>query len=156
MERKVFRSRVSVLLMALILVPVSLPIISMIRSGNIVNPGFYIMVGVFVFIVFIFSGIRYVITDKQLMLHTWGTCKVSCPLSKIVSAERSYDPLASAAGSLKRLCIRFKKGYGAFPYWLISPVREQEFLETLKMYNPDIHIRVNNKKGWWRIWDWDI
>jgi hypothetical protein len=39
---------------------------------------------------------------------------------------------------------------------LISPVREQEFLEALKTVNPSIQITVSDKKGVWRFWDWDI
>ena len=155
MKRKVFRSRVSVLLISFFLLPILPVFIAIVRSGNIFNPGFYVLIGICAFVVFIFSGVRYEITDKELMFSTWGTCKASCPLSKILSVERSYNPLSSPAMSLKRLKICFKKGY-KWPFTLISPVREQEFLETLKTYNPNIYIRVNNKKGWWRIWDWDI
>ena len=158
MERKVFRSRVSVLLVIILLL-IFLPAFMLIIrfSGNIfTDPAFYIITGSIALLVFIFSGVRYEITDEQLRLSTWGTCKWNCPLSQIVSVERSYNPLSSPSASLKRLCIRFKKGFGDFPYCLISPAREQEFLEILKKHNPDIYIRVENKKGWWRIWDWDF
>jgi hypothetical protein len=69
--------------------------------------------------------------------------------------ERSYNPLSSPAGSLKRLSIRLVEG-ARYPYWLISPVREQEFIETLKSIDPSIYIHVTVKKGIWRFWDWDI
>jgi hypothetical protein len=40
---------------------------------------------------------------------------------------------------------------------LISPVREREFIDELKAVNPDIVIDVPpDKKGIWRVWDWDI
>ena len=72
----------------------------------------------------------------------------------------SYSIGKAFAASVKRLRIHFKKEYfWYFPtliYPLISPVREQEFLETLKTINPNIQIRINDKKDWWRIWDWDI
>jgi len=100
----------------------------------------------------------YELTEKQLILKICGGSYFTFPLSVIASVERSYNPLSSPAGSLKRLKIRMKKGY-KFPYALVSPVREQEFLETLKQLNPDINIRVSDKKGWhriYRIWDWDI
>ena len=155
MEKKVFRSRISVLMMVFILAIVSLPLIPMISSGNIFYPVFYIIAGVIVFIVLLVSGFRYVITDGQLRVSTWGTRTWTCPLSKIVSVERSYNPLSAPAASLKRLLVRFEKGY-KYPFTLISPVREKEFLETLKKHNPDIYIRVPDKKGWWRFWDWDI
>ena len=151
MESKVFRSRVSVLLMVIIFVPLFLPVLPVILSGNIFNSTFYTVAGIFVFIVLLaIFGMRCKITEQTLKVGM-----TSFPLSQIVSVERSYNLLSSPAASLKRLSIRFKKG-AKYPWILISPAREQEFLETLKKYNPEIYIRVENKKGWWRIWDWDI
>ena len=43
-----------------------------------------------------------------------------------------------------------------YPWLNVSPVREQEFIETLKAINPDIEINVSDKKGIWRILGWDI
>jgi hypothetical protein len=108
-----------------------------------------------VFFAMLFGGIRYVITDKQVLFKFFGLTG-SCPLNQIVSIKRSYCLLSSPAASLKRIEIRFKKGYAELPFCFISPVREQEFLDTLKKHNPNINICVVNKKGWWRIWDWDI
>ena len=122
----------------------------MIYWGN-----YTVSIVVIIVCVFIFGGIRYVITDKQVLLKFWGLTG-SCPLNQIVSVKRSYCPLSSPAASLKRLEVRFRKGYTELPFCYISPVREQEFLETLKMLNPNIQIDVSNKKGWWRIWDWNI
>jgi len=152
MERKVFRSRISVAIVIIITVPILIPLIPMIREGNIFNPAFYTMIGVIAFVVLLFCGIRYELTDSHFKVKMWG----EVPLSEIVSVERSYNILSSPAASLKRLKIRFQKGYKFFSFILISPVCEQEFLETLKKLNPDIYIRVPDKKGWWRIWDWDI
>ena len=154
MERKVFRSRISVLLI-IILLPILLPLVMMALSGNIFNTAFYILVGTMLFIVSLFSGLRYEIANEKLIYSLWGMGKFNCPLSQIVSVERSYNPLSSPAASLKRLRIGFAKGY-KLPYALISPAREQEFLDALKKANPDVYIRVDDKKGWWRIWDWDI
>ena len=155
MERKVYRSRISVLMMGFILLCFLPALIPMISSGNVLNPVFYILVGSLAFVMLIALGMRCEITDKHLIISTWGTCKVNCPLSQIVSVERSYNMLSSGAFSLKRLSIRSKKG-SKYPWMLISPVREQEFLDTLKKYNPDIYVRVENKTEWWRIWDWDL
>jgi len=155
MERKIFRSRISILLIGIILLLCLPGLIPMIRSGNIFNPGFYIIAGVFVFVVLLFCGMRYELTENHLIFKMWGVVGFKIPLSVIISVERSYNLLSSPAGSLKRLKIRMKKGY-KYPYALVSPVREQEFLEALKKHNPDIYIRVSDKKGWWRIWDWDV
>jgi hypothetical protein len=90
-----------------------------------------------------------------------GKPYTSIPISVIVSIERSYDQFGGIATSMKRLRFRFKKGYKWNIGWatapLISPVREQEFLELLKSINPNIQINVIDKKGrWWSLWGWDI
>ena len=151
-NKKVFRSRISVLMLIFILaifVPITMPMIKF-----MIIPGLWIMGITFLFVVFIFSGIRYVITDNYLSFNTWGTCKHDFPIWRIVSIKRSYNLLSSPAASLKRLCVDCS---GAdFPYLLVSPVREREFIETLKAINPNIRVDVTDKKGWWRNWDWDI
>ena len=152
MEKKIFRSRVSVLILLFLTIICGFPLIPIIRSGNIFNPGVYTVAGVLIFGYALFFGISYVITEGKLLIKIFGATTVKAEISKIISIERSYNPLSSPAGSLKRLKISFNK----WPYCLASPVREQEFLDALKEINPNIYIRVSNRKGWWRIWDWDI
>jgi hypothetical protein len=120
------------------------------------TPPFYILVGIITFIVLSFAHSHfwmcYEIANDNLRISIWGTCFTSCQISQIVSVKRSYHPCTpQVAGSFKKLKI-IKTG---FPY-LISPVREQEFLDALKEINPNSSICVSNTKGWWRFWDWDI
>ena len=164
MEKKVYRSRISVLLIVIILVFCLPVLIRMI----IVYSGFYIIAGIFgIFMVFALLALRsvyYVLTDKEMQIYyLWGI--ISKPFGKIdisaiTSVERSYISMYSTAASLKKMRFHFKTGYKGYCPWgydlLISPVREQEFLETLKTLNPNIQINVTNKTGWWRIWDWDV
>jgi len=152
-EKKVFRSRISVLFLIFVLavfIPSSIPMIK-----HMILPGLYTLGGTLVFIVFMFSGMRYVISGDKLYMKIWIIPSGSVKIADIVSIERSYNPLSSPAASLKRL--RLGLGERAkFPYTLISPVKEQEFIEELKAINPDIYVRVPVKKGMWRIQDWDI
>jgi len=153
-EKKVFRSRISVILagfMLAILIPFC--IMPMIKYPF--NPGFYLVGGILMLVVFIFGGMRYVISDDKLYLKIWIITGGSVKISDIIAVERSYNILSSPAASLKRLQLVFGKG-AKFPTALISPVREQEFIEELRMVNPNIFVRVPVKKGIWRIWDWDI
>ena len=150
---KVFRSRISVLLIGFILaifIPSTIPMI----KHMIIN-GLWIMGGTFVFIVFLFSGMRYLITEDKLYVKIWMFSSWSVEIKNIISVERSYNPLSSPAASLKRLRVGLSERE-KFPYVLISPVREQEFIEELKAVNPDINVSVTNEKGIWRIQDWDI
>jgi len=151
--KKVFRSRISVLLLGFILavfIPCTIPIIK-----HMVISGLWIMGGTFVFIVFLFSGMRYLISEDKLYIKIWMLPSGSVEIKNIISVERSYNPLSSPAASLKRLRIGIG-GKAKFPYMLISPVREREFIEELKAVNPDIYVSVPDKKGIWRIQDWDI
>jgi len=116
--------------------------------------GFYILGGVLLFGILIITGMRCVISGEKLYLKMWFISNRGVNISDIVLVKRSYNPIASHAASFKRLSIHFKTG-GIF--WLISPVREKEFIEALKAINPNIYVHIPEKTGkWWRFWDWDI
>ena len=149
-QKKVFRSRISVLLAGLLLavfIPVFVPIVIHEKYE-----GLYGSVGALLFCLFLLSGMRYIISENKLYLKNWFIPCGSTNIVNITSVKRSYNPLSSPAASLKRLHIRITKHQP----WLISPVREQEFIKDLKAINPDIEVSISDKKGMWRIWDWDI
>jgi len=152
-ENKVFRSRISVLMAGFILaifIPSTIPMIKyMIISGLV------IMGGTFLLVVLMFSGMRYIISGDTLYVKIWFIPSGSVKISSITSIKRSYNPLSSPAAALKRLRLDLRKSE-KYPYILISPVRETEFIEELKAVNPDITVNVPQKKGIWRIQDWDI
>ena len=151
--KKVFRSRISVLMLVLILailVPCTIPMIK-----HMIIPGLWTMGVTFLFIIFLFSGMRYHISGDKLFVKIWILPNGSVEIKNIISVERSYNPLSSPAASLKRLRLNLR-GKAIFPYMLISPVREQEFIKELKAVNPYIYVHVPVKEGKWRVQDWDI
>ncbi|MDR1115492.1 MAG: PH domain-containing protein [Tannerella sp.] len=151
-SKKVFRSRISVLLIGCILaifIPVS---VSVWMITPRINESIYILGASLLFVIFIFSGMRYIISENRLYAKIWMIPFGSVKIADIASVKRSYNPISSPAASLKRLHLCFANRR----FWLISPVREQEFIEELKSVNPDIMVNVPEKKGLWRIWDWDI
>ena len=75
-------------------------------------------------------------------------------ITDILSIKRTHNPLSAPAASLKRLSIYSVKSKCSG--FLISPVHEQELLDTLKAINPDINMQVPDRKGKRRIWDWNI
>ena len=149
----IFRSRISVLVIGTILATFIFVFIPIFKNKvKLMRWNMYAISGVLLFTVSIFCGTRYIISgDKVYMKIMWVIPNGSANIANIVSVERSYNLLSSPAASLKRLHIRFKKGG-----WLISPVKEKEFVEALKAVNPDIVVNISEKKGKWRIWDWDI
>jgi hypothetical protein len=153
MEKKVFRSRISVLLTVIILAILihgTIPAIQQKAFGSL-----YKTAGVLVFIAFISSGIRYEISGSSLYCKMWFITTGIANIADIISVKRTYNPLSSSAASLKRLYIYFNNNV-PFPFWLISPAREQEFIEALKAIKPSISVNVPDRKGIWRIWDWDL
>ena len=157
MVKKVFRSRLSVLLILLTLGVLLYPVYLL---GELI---FAIIIGIsIIYGFFQLRSLYYVVTNSEIQIYyMWGFMGKPFSrmlISSITTVERSYYPFATAA-SLKKLRFRFKKGYKWYRYGftpVLSPVREQEFLETLKAINPHIQINVIDKKGWWRFWDWDF
>ena len=155
-ERKVFRSRFSVLLIGIILtllLPGFIPIFIH-KTYQVM----YILGGIFVFILLIYSGIRYVISEGKLYLKIWSIPTCSLKISDIASMERSYDIFdipTNTTASFKKLRLQFVRDT-KYPYIHVSPVREQEFIEELKKINPNIYVSFYDKKGIGRILDWDI
>jgi hypothetical protein len=155
MDKKIFRSRISVLLGGFILVLFTLSAALMFYySGAIVAACIIYGVLLLLFALIAF-GMRYVIIKDKLYIEMLGIREKNIDIKDIISVRRSYNPLSSPAASLKRLSIHLKNRKN-YQYLFISPVREQEFLDILKSVNPDIDIQVSEKKGKWRIWDWDI
>jgi hypothetical protein len=161
-EKKIFRSRISVVLMGVMsaaFISASVPLLlagAYAACAVTVVPTLLIVIGVS-------TGFRYVITGDRLCIKIFRAIPYwSIDIPDIVSVRRSYNPLSSPAASLKRLCLRFNKEVPKwmkrmkYPNCLVSPVREQEFLDALKSVNPDIDIQVSDKQGRWRFWDWDL
>ena len=149
-NQRVFRSRINVLLLGVVLVGFISRIKHMITSGSF---SYGETLG-FIVIMFLVCGFRYVISGDKLYIKTfWIIPCGSQKISNIVSVKRSYNPLSTAAASLKRLAVN---GGSVFSYMLISPVREQEFIEELMSVNPNIKVRVPDEKKILRILDWDI
>jgi len=151
-NKEVFRSRYSIVLILIIVASLVLVIRALIQS-----PGIEVIIAfiVFTLVVVIVSGINYVIDGDHLIFRTWSVQNGKIDIHSIVKVERTYFPLASNAGSFKRLYGKTKKG-SKIPIFLISPQNEERFLERLKQVNPGIEIKVRNKKGFFRFWDWDI
>ena len=155
MEKKtIFRSRVSMLLLGFTLAIALLLPIFVIRKGVGIEASIIVIVATlfpFIIITPMLFRMRYSISKWQLDVPYYGGIEIL----DIISIKRSYNPLSSPAASLKRLRIDYRKN-GKKGWILISPVREEEFIEMLKNVNPRIQINVSNKKGIWRIQDWDI
>ena len=152
MEKKKFRSRVSVALLIFVFL-CCFSVFPFMPPHSISLTIMIIMCSTFAFCLFIMFTTNYVIQGDVLIAKCCGQ-SININIHEIESIKRSYNPLSSPASSLKRLCVN--KTIHKWSYTLISPVREEEFLAILKEINPNIIIEVNDKKSVLRFWDWDI
>ncbi|MGL5545714.1 MAG: PH domain-containing protein [Tannerellaceae bacterium] len=152
-KQLVFRSRISVLLIILIVGIFMFASFTVFRSRDCVEMG--VFVGALAFVMSLLSGIRYTISATTLSLNIWFIRVMRINVADIRSIERSYNPLSSPAASLKRLGVTFTKN-DRTSYILISPVDEPRFIAQLKRINPYIDINIPDKKDAWSLLDWDI
>jgi len=165
-EKKVFRARISVLLIVILGVfHIGIGYSISTHSDTFFNVGTYILIGSLVICFIAFRSFYYVLTEKEIQIYyLWGLQGKPYPhkifISTIISVERSNTLVGT--GSLKSIRFRLKKDHKWQHYlWTstpsVSPVREKECLETLKSLNPNMQINITDKKGWlWRFLYWDI
>jgi hypothetical protein len=157
MEKKVFRSSISILLILFILATVLLPVFLMAPHADVTT--LTVLFSCLLFCIALLAAIRYEIEGSTLRIKLFGfTSGGKIDIRSVCLLKRSYNPLSSPASSLKRLAVYRT---GKFPgkavlCALISPADEKEFIKTLKSLNPAMKVLMSDKTGWWRFWDWDI
>ncbi len=146
-----YRSRISVLMILFILGIFSIILL----DGTDIEENVIILTIPFLFTIAIFATINYTISDDNLIIRTLGFKMGTIDIAQIKSLKRSYNPLSSPAGSLKRLEVKFYHK-GRLETALISPIHEGMFVQRLKEMNPSIEANITQSKNVLRFWDWDI
>lgn len=132
-EGIVYRSRIDWWLAALLLVPTGFVLYEMVKEllGGIVN---WPMIGTSLLLVAIIiplANIKYVLYGEYLKVSCsyFGTERVR--YEDMVSAKKTYNPLSSAALSVRRIQIDYVEN-GAHKMVLISPKNRDAFIEELR------------------------
>lgn len=150
-----YRSRISVLLFIVIFGILLLPLLD---GKDLFTKGIALGISyIFIIIVCLLLSltINYTITQNDLIIKILCSKMAAIDIARIKCIKRSYNPLSSPAASLKRLEVKFYSK-GSLETALISPINETEFLEKLIGINPNIEIKVVQKRNILRFWDWDI
>jgi hypothetical protein len=154
MEKKVFRSRISVVFAGIVLAVFILITVPLFRYG--IYAAAIVIIGLWLlWFLNMITGFRYEIANGKLYLKLWTRTFLCVNITDVVSVERTYIRFYSPADSLKlwrygatvsmrNLCLHFKKNQ-ICTCCFVSPVREQEFLDILKSINPDIDIQESKK-----------
>lgn len=151
-----YRSRISVLLFILIFGVLFFPLLN---SEGLLAKGisvFGVYISIMIISLLLFLTINYTITGSDLTIKVLGfKMPPTIDIMLIKSIKRTYNPLSSPAASLKRLEVKFYHK-GRLEIALISPACEAEFLDKLKEINPNIEVRVVQKRNILHFWEWDI
>ena len=102
-----------------------------------------LLIPVILFFLFVFSGIKYSVDQKDLTVHSSFFSRNKIPVSAIRKIRETNNPLSSPTASLDRLEIFYNK----FDSIIISPVRTEEFLKNLLAINPKIEVIRKPKRN---------
>lgn len=123
---KVYKSRISLLLVTLLVLLCYCPLLFIQQEGFLpyVIAATIIVVG----IALCFCGIKYVIDGDVLKVYSFWGIHEDIKISSITKIEHSRCLLSSPAASRKRLAIHYNK----YDIVYISPRKQEEFLEEIK------------------------
>ena len=123
---KVYKSKVDLWLMGIIVGSLALPIVLSLILGEAFWVTFFICGLTLALVAWLYFATRYKVSHKTINIHG-GLFKVNIPLDSIKSVKNSRNPLASPAFSLDRLEIT----YGTNKKILISPKDKTGFLSDI-------------------------
>lgn len=109
-------------------------------DGSMMIPVILVAVAFFVFMLILFKGTYFEISDRNLIVYEFFRPTV-LPIDKIESVTRVKTILACSATSLtNRLAIKFsdRKVLKSSMPLIISPVRQTDFINQLIKINPNI------------------
>ncbi|MEG6616749.1 PH domain-containing protein [Peptococcaceae bacterium 1198_IL3148] len=93
-----------------------------------------IMLPIAVFMLWFWYTTGYQVADGDIVVK-YGPIKKRVPIKEISKINKTKNPISAPALSMDRLEIIYGKHYDMV---LISPVRQQEFIDLLLQENPDI------------------
>ena len=119
---------------------------------NLQTPHMIMQPLIFLFVGTIWFGIRYQVNDKLLKIKLGPFIPWKVDIMDIQTVSRSYNPISSPATSLRRISFKIKGG----GLLLLSPLKEQEFIQALIEVNPEIQNKVKEESagGLTRFWYW--
>lgn len=131
-----FRSRVSILLVFIILAALSPGIITSLRDGEIVAA--LAISGVGLLVLPILFCIRYRIEDDKLYVGEVFRKGTAYDLKKLESIMPTRSMLSAPAASLRRIKLDFGCGQAL----IISPANQDLFIDEVLRINPNVKVNI--------------
>lgn len=146
METNKYRSKQSILINLIAIVPILGGILWPLVNGYQTPALWVILIPTLVFVTTILWGINYRIEAGLLKVRIafWTTWRID--IQKIKSINRSFNALSSPASSLKRIQVAYEGGQ-----ILLSPANEELFIKELLRTNPDIWMNLEYDNSSWKL-----
>lgn len=133
---KIYKSKISPLLLVLVILPMIILLVWMIQMGSWL--GFSIIAVTLAFLVYLFLTTYYVIEGDKLRVRSGFLVNRIIEIEKIRKVETSKSFLSSPATSFDRIELSYNK----FDSVSISPSDKISFVEELKSLNPAIELKL--------------
>lgn len=136
-----FRSSISIIIAVPITLLFLFNIYNVLIESNQVTLGWVVLwIFIFGFTILILFGIRYVVTETHIIIKMGPFTFLKLAIEALLSINRSYNPISSPAGSLRRMQLNFTDGV-----ILISPRNENKFIHAIKVVNPKVSIGIKDE-----------
>ena len=129
-----FRSRISIVLVLLILGVVGFGTYQAVADGKYLE--IFAVIVVLLLFIATFLGISYIIEDGNLTVTNLFFIKETYDLKKLKSITPTYNPISSPAASLQRI----KLDFGCGRPLIISPANQAVFIEEILRINPNVQV----------------
>jgi len=105
--------------------------------------GIAILLPVIFFVVHMFLTTNYTIESDELIIKCGFLFNKTIDIKTIKKITETNNPLSSPATSLDRLEIN----YGKFDTIIISPKHKTEFINDIKILNPNVEVKLKKKQN---------
>lgn len=130
-----------------LIIPISILIVGLglLMAWQRIWPGLMVIVGVAIFVTYIFLTTYYQIDGKSLKIRCGLFFNLKVDIDAIRRISETDNPLSSPATSLDRLEIKYQKDR-KIDTVIISPKDKTGFIKMITELNPAIEVRLNSKK----------
>lgn len=130
-----------------LVIPISILIVGLgsLMAWQRIWPGLAVVVGVAIFVTYIFLTTYYQIDGKSVKIRCGLFFNLKVDIDTILSISETNNPLSSPATSIDRLEIKYQRDR-KIDTVMISPKDKTGFIKMITEVNPDIAVRLNSKK----------
>jgi hypothetical protein len=134
--KKIFKSKIDNLILALTLLPILFSLIFFINKGGLLPIVVILLVAVF--LLSILFSTNYIILNETLLVKSSFLVNLKIDINSIKKIVKSRSWEKAPANSMDRIEVSYNK----YDTVIISPENKDEFIKTLLNINPKIEVNI--------------